>query len=96
MKEGKERKKWVESHGPVKYTTCSRLWNRDTNAANNNRKIARNSLDGLAGLLSPAKSISRLFIVNNLCFRGVKTHVAQGSAWQGQHTIDTATLYICS
>ena len=37
-------------HGLVKCTTCSRLWNRDTNASSNIWKIARNAILGLATL----------------------------------------------
>jgi len=35
-------------HGLVKCTTCSRLWNRDTNASSNIWKVARNAILGLA------------------------------------------------
>jgi hypothetical protein len=35
-------------HGLVKCSTCSRLWNRDVNAASNIWKIAQNAIRGLA------------------------------------------------
>ena len=38
----------VLRHGLVKCKTCSRLWNRDTNASSNIWKIARNAIQGLA------------------------------------------------
>ena len=34
-------------HGLVRCKTCSRLWNRDTNAASNIYKISKNAVDGL-------------------------------------------------
>ena len=34
-------------HGLVKCQTCSRLWNRDTNASSNIWKVARNAIQGL-------------------------------------------------
>jgi hypothetical protein len=37
----------VLRHGLVKCKTCSRLWNRDTNASSNIWKIARNAIQGL-------------------------------------------------
>ncbi len=35
-------------HGLVKCQTCSRLWNRDTNASSNIWKVAKNAIQGLA------------------------------------------------
>jgi len=35
-------------HGLVKCNTCSRLWNRDTNASSNIWKVASNAIQGLA------------------------------------------------
>ena len=35
-------------HGLVKCKTCSRLWNRDTNASSNIWKVARNAIQGIA------------------------------------------------
>lgn len=45
-------KPWREGrilrHGLVKCQTCSRLWNRDTNASSNIWKVAKNAIQGLA------------------------------------------------
>ena len=38
----------VLRHGLVKCQTCSRLWNRDTNASSNIWKVAGNAIQGIA------------------------------------------------
>ena len=37
----------IMRHGLVKCKTCSRLWNRDTNAASNIWKISMNAINGV-------------------------------------------------
>ena len=50
----KERR--ILRHGLVKCQTCSRLWNRDVNAASNIWKIAKNAIQGVARPLYLSRS----------------------------------------
>ena len=44
----RETRPHILRHGLVKCQTCSRLWNRDTNASSNIWKVANNAIQGLA------------------------------------------------